>query len=88
MGYEGGGRVANGKAIFFFANLLRSISKALSNESNAKLNFLFSSMKQKKGQQKKPQKYISVLNKPTEQQLLTPAICNWILVARNCLHVV
>ena len=35
----------------------------------------------------KPQKYISVFNKPTRQQLLTPAICNWIIVARNRLHV-
>ena len=39
-----------------------------------------------KKKQRKPQKYISVFNKPTGQQLLTPAICTWILVARNCLH--
>ena len=73
----------------FFPNLLRSVSKALSNKSNAKRNFLFSSMKlkKKKRQQKKPQKYISVFNKLTRQQLLTPAICNWIIVARNRLHV-
>ena len=29
---------------------------------------------------------ISVFDNPAGQQLLTPAICNWILVARNCLH--
>ena len=43
--------------------------------------------KKKKRKQKKLQKYISVFNKPTGQQLLATAICNWILVARNCLHV-
>ena len=41
------------KNFFFFANLLRSVSKALSNESNAKRNFLFSSMKQKKKDSKR-----------------------------------
>ena len=48
-------------------------------------------MKQKKKKpklQKKPQRYISVFNKPTGQQLLTPAICTWILEARNFLHLV
>ena len=60
---------------------MRSGSKVRSNESNAKCNIRFNSMKK---QQKKPKKYISVYNNPTEQQLLTPANCNWILVARNC----
>ena len=40
-----------------------------------------------KKEQKKPLKYISVFNKPAGQQLPTPAIGNWILVARNCLDV-
>ena len=38
----------NKKNFIFFANLQRSVSKALSNESNAKRNFQFSSMKQTK----------------------------------------
>ena len=42
----------NKKKFIFFANLLRSVSKALSNESNAKRNFQFSSMKQKKKKKK------------------------------------
>ena len=40
-----------------FANLLRSVSKVLSNESNAKCNFLFSSVKQKKTAKETPEIY-------------------------------
>ena len=72
----------------FFSKFTEKCFQSPKQQVKRKTQFPFQQHETKeKRQQKKPQKYISVCNKPTRQQLLTPAICNWIIVARNRLHV-